>query len=257
MFELRLNMNEAEMLKKQNAFIAVNKDEDDVPQADDSEYEEKIEELSLAQLFEPYQLKTCYKIKNVDEINWEMEEDEDALVLAEQPFETAMQVGFGDYLNHLNTKFRARRSDIIVSSTLSITLTPIESLVSPTHFCTITSEEKDLYVQQRNKYRALSILSNDLPKRKGRRGSRTPAYWLLSSYGSNFYSSNFSEEPQSQLFEESDSNDENESGYTIKSHHYIMPATLLNEPLHPNQVERLKPKDYKLYNLQKGKYEVI
>ena len=32
-----------------------------------------------------------------------------------------------------------------------------------------------------------------------------PAYWLNSSFGSNFYSSNFSEEPQSQLFEETDS----------------------------------------------------
>ena len=128
------------MLKKQNAFIAVNKDVEDAPEDDDTEYEEKIEELSLVQLFEPYQLKTCYKIKQVDEINWEMEEDEDALVLAEQPFETAMQVGFGDFLNHLNTKFLARRSDIIVSSTLSITLTPIESLVTPTYFCLITPE---------------------------------------------------------------------------------------------------------------------
>jgi len=35
-----------------------------------------------------------------------------------------MQTGFKDHLNHLSTKFIARRSDIIVSSTLSITLTP-------------------------------------------------------------------------------------------------------------------------------------
>ena len=53
-------------------------------------------------------------------------DDEDALILAQQPFETVMQTGFKDYLNHLHTKFIARRSDIIVSSTLSITLTPMD-----------------------------------------------------------------------------------------------------------------------------------
>jgi len=51
-------------------------------------------------------------------------DDEDAVVLQPQPYETNMSIGFPDYLNHLLTKFIARRSDIIVSSTLSITLTP-------------------------------------------------------------------------------------------------------------------------------------
>jgi len=45
--------------------------------------------------------------------------------------------GFSNYLNHLETKFIARRSDIIVSSTLSITLTPIDDGFKPCHFATV------------------------------------------------------------------------------------------------------------------------
>ena len=78
----------------------------------------------------PYQLKTTYQIRQMDEIDWENEE-EDAMILAQQPFETTMQTGFKDYLNHLQTKFVARRSDIIVSSTLSITLTPQDDGFEP------------------------------------------------------------------------------------------------------------------------------
>jgi len=33
--------------------------------------------------------------------------------------------------------------------------------------------------------------------------------------------------------------------------------TLLNAPLQPNQVARLSKREKKLYNLQKGKFEVI
>ena len=36
-----------------------------------------------------------------------------------------------------------------------------------------------------------------------------------------------------------------------------LPPTLLNEPLQPNQVARLIQRDKKLYNLQKGKFEMV
>ena len=52
------------------------------------------------------------------------DDDQDALILVLQPYETVMDIGYGDLLKHLPTKFFCRRSDIIVSSTLSITLTP-------------------------------------------------------------------------------------------------------------------------------------
>ena len=38
---------------------------------------------------------------------------------------------------------------------------------------------------------------------------------------------------------------------------FSLPATLLNEPLQPNEVSGLSVRDKKLYNLQKGRYEVM
>ena len=81
-------------------------------------------------------MKTLYKVQQIDEIELDSD-DEDALILAQQPFETVMQTGFKDYLNHLNTKFIARRSDIIVSSTLSITLTPLDDQFMPIQFANV------------------------------------------------------------------------------------------------------------------------
>ena len=107
-------------------------------------------------------MKTTYRHKQVDEVNWDEEDDDDALILAEQPFETAMQAGWKEYLNHLNTKFVARRSDIIISSTLSITLTPVESNVIPTHFALITPDEIVKFVQCKNDFKAMKITSNVL-----------------------------------------------------------------------------------------------
>ena len=69
----------------------------------------------------------------MDEIEWDSD-DEDALILKQQPYETTQQIGFKDYLNHLNIKFLSRRSDIIVSSTMSITLTPLEADFEPCCF---------------------------------------------------------------------------------------------------------------------------
>lgn len=159
MFERRFISNETEILRKKNNFIALDKD-DSLPA---SAYESKIDEKLYTSSYEPYQLKTTYSHKEVDEIDWEEEEDEDALTLAEQPYETVMSYGcFKDYLNHLNVKFRARRSDIIISSTMSVTLTPIESLVVPTHFALISQTDLIKYVMLRNEFRAMNISSNKL-----------------------------------------------------------------------------------------------
>lgn len=112
----------------------------------------------MKQIFEPYQLKTVYHIQQADEINWE-DEEEDAMILAEQPFETAMSAGFDDFLNHLSTKFIARRSDIIVSSTLSITLTPIDEKDDhrPTTFANIDTQGIKDYIKLKAECRAHNV----------------------------------------------------------------------------------------------------
>ena len=68
-------------------------------------------------------MKCVYIPENKLELEIE-DDDEDALILVLQPYETAMKIGYGDLLRHLTTKQLCRRSDIIVSSTLSITVTP-------------------------------------------------------------------------------------------------------------------------------------
>jgi hypothetical protein len=73
---------------------------------------------------EPYRQKTVYKVQNDDE--WEESEYDTDPEETPQPFETVMQVGYKDNLQHLSTKFFCRRSDILVSSTLSFTLCPME-----------------------------------------------------------------------------------------------------------------------------------
>ena len=64
-----------------------------------------------------------------------------------------MGISQADMLNHLSTKFLARRSDIIVSSTLSIALTPVENY-KPTQFALLTPEYILHWIHFRNKFRA-------------------------------------------------------------------------------------------------------
>ena len=76
-----------------------------------------------------------------------------------------MQNGFKDYLNHLNTKFNARRSDIIVSATMSFTLTPMADNFEPVQFYNINQDQIWDYVMKRQEYRATKVASNTLPKK--------------------------------------------------------------------------------------------
>jgi hypothetical protein len=85
--------------------------------------EEELQDEYIPPMYNPYQLKTCYDFKKVEQVEFDSD-DEDNLILAIQPYDTVMNVGYHHMLNHLPTKFITRRSDIIVSSTMSITLTP-------------------------------------------------------------------------------------------------------------------------------------
>lgn len=83
------------------------------------------------------------------------EDDDDALVLALQPYDTVMSVGYGAYLTHKPVKFLARRSDIIVSSTLSITLTPADSEYRPLDKGLLTPEQLSIWCHKRHQFRGL------------------------------------------------------------------------------------------------------
>lgn len=101
------------------------------------------------------------------------------MILAEQPYETAMSTGFKDFLSHLSTKFVARRSDIIVSSTLSITLTPQDDGIVPTSFAQIEKTQIDKFIELKEEFRALKVVSNEikvLPMRKVRHNRSVSAF---------------------------------------------------------------------------------
>ena len=85
-------------------------------------------------------------------------------------------------MNHLSTRFIARRSDIIVSSTLSITLTPIDDTVEPIHFSLIDADGIWDYVMLRQEYRATQINSNKLPKLQQGYGQSTESSILSSRH---------------------------------------------------------------------------
>ena len=106
-------------------------------------------------------MKTCYQIEFKDEVEFD-DDDDDALVLALQPFDTIMSVGYGDLLTHKPVKFVARRSDIIVSSTLSITLTPADSDYRPLDKGLLMPSQLIQWCHKRHQFRGIQVELADL-----------------------------------------------------------------------------------------------
>jgi len=119
-FEIRNKIFDAQAMSMANAFVS--QVESGPAELQDPDV---VDKLYIKPQFEPWQLKNFYEIKNEEQIDFESD-DEDALILALQPYDTVMNVGYSHLLTQIPTKFRARRSDIIVSSTLSITLSPCD-----------------------------------------------------------------------------------------------------------------------------------
>lgn len=101
-------------------------------------------------------MKTVYKIHEREEVEFS-DDDDDALVLALQPYDTVMSVGYGHLLTHKPIKFVARRSDIIVSSTLSITLTPADSDYRPLDKGLLTPEQLSIWCHKRHEFRGIVV----------------------------------------------------------------------------------------------------
>ena len=133
-FEIRNKETAKKIGRQTNPYIAEPKVEETA-----SEISEE-DQLNIKPVWQPPQLKSIYSI--IPKVEFEIDEDdEDALILERQPYETVMNVGFENLLTHINTKFLARRSDIIVSSTLSITLTPADGDYVPKKHAQISEDE--------------------------------------------------------------------------------------------------------------------
>ena len=124
--ELRTLINEAMELEESNPFIISNylqnKNKEERIIDSDDEY--------IKPTSDPYQLKTVFSIKPDEEYE-PYSDDEEADQLELQPYDTALSIGYMHLLTHKPVKFRTRRSDIIVSSTLQITLAPADSEYTP------------------------------------------------------------------------------------------------------------------------------
>ena len=132
----------------------------------------------------------------------------------------------------MSTKFIARRSDIIVSSTLSITLTPQGDSVEPAHFAEVGSQEIEDYVMLRQEYRATQVESNRLPKVGERTGCTMES--SMASIQKDEDESDYSEFDDNSVEERH----ENKLGNLT----YQLPRTLLSEPLEKKLVNRLTHK---------------
>lgn len=144
---------------RKNPFIAA-------PEEDGYErYEGKKEETYIRPVYEAYQLKTIFDHQAVKEPELDSDDDE-VITLAEQPFESVQDTGFRDFLNHLSTKFVARKSDIKVTSTLSFTLTPESDGFEPAKFAILNADQIWDYIMLKQEYRCHFVTSNNLPKPK-------------------------------------------------------------------------------------------
>ena len=135
--EIRNQVNEAQDLEAENKFILakyfIDKQAVEEPiQDDDDEY--------IKPQNDPYQLKTVYGITQDEEFE-PYSDDEEAVQLELQPFDTATSIGYQHLLTHMPIQFRTRRSDIIVSSTLQITLAPADGDYVPLDQAKLTPEQ--------------------------------------------------------------------------------------------------------------------
>ena len=171
-FELRNLENERTRGRKVSQFIEIPKKGGEV------EAGESAIPLKIKPKVRPWQLKNVYKVVDKQDITSD-DDDEDALIFAPQPFETITNIGYSDLLTHLTTKDLARRSDIIVSSTLSITFTPqAEFRYVPQKLAHITLEDAKEWVDKRATFRADSVVTAKLPEE-----GRSSAGSLTSSGG--------------------------------------------------------------------------
>ena len=164
-FEIRNAKELARIGKQVNHFIASPREDD--ASVMDSEYEQNL--LKIKPVHPPHRLFASFK--PVQRLEFEVDDDEDnddALVLMRQPYETVMQIGFHDLLTHIDAKQHARRSDIIVSSTLSITMTPKDDEYESkmTKFALVSEEDVAKWVAKRHIYRSIGVRQAGLSRLK-------------------------------------------------------------------------------------------
>lgn len=116
--------------------------------------------------FHPYQQKTVYQVypdtseEERDEGEEEISENEDDLQAQKQPYETPTSIAYDKMLNHTQILQLARRSDIMITSTLSFNLITKDKRKMNQAFqkAHMTSKEQQLqladYIDEKNTFQA-------------------------------------------------------------------------------------------------------
>ena len=141
-------------------------------------------------------------------------------------------------LNHLSTKLLTRRSDIIMTSTLSITLTPKDDFI-PISFAFLTPKNIQQWITYRNKFRSEREQCKDHSKDFSE-DELDESILVVGNMGEGFSLAS------SSGFEYDKKDDD------IVKH---LPRTLLSAPLRPDLTGLLSKKDRRIYNIQKVKWE--
>ena len=73
------------------------------------------------------------------------------------------RIGYEKHLSYLTTELLFRRSDILVSSTLSFSLTPLEE--KRRHLVQMTEAQLKEWVDLKSEFRAMNVCTFDLPRK--------------------------------------------------------------------------------------------
>lgn len=107
------------------------------PELQDAEDPDFIDTNPLRSQFEPFQQKVFYEpVEDSSEADGEESSstDEDVLLANEQPYKTSANIGFSHLTKQVPIKEFTKRSDIMITSTLSMSLYPKDNREIENHF---------------------------------------------------------------------------------------------------------------------------
>ena len=160
-FEFRRELQKMLQPLHANKFLKLNKlNLRNLRKDPEEEEEEEVQSpRPLKPPFKPYQLKVYFQ---VDEDSSALEDDEDVkaseahIFQQEQPYVTATNHGFKEMLKQLPTQEIGRRSDMTVTSTLSLSLIPKDNReIIHHHRARLSYKQLQNYIDERNTFLAM------------------------------------------------------------------------------------------------------
>ena len=116
-----------------------------------------IENDFVKTLWEPYQQKIEYQYQaDSSEISDSESDNEDKRQEEEQPFETPGSIAYQKLLEHIALQESMKRSDIIISSTLSLSLIPKDKReIKKVHLAMMNQDEISEYIDERYAFNSM------------------------------------------------------------------------------------------------------